>query len=93
MDIIKEYGQGEDEDFDECSNDDNDEEDYDLGGDGAYSEKRVSNRLNETKEVDDDASKPSKAAKMSKLRKKRTMKVQRQIKKIDSSTSLKASKN
>jgi hypothetical protein len=71
MDIIKEYGQGEDEDFNKCSNDDNHEEYYDLERDGAFSEKRVSNWLNETKEVEEDASNPRKAAKMSKLRRKK----------------------
>jgi hypothetical protein len=53
----------------------------------------VNNRLNETEEVEDDASNSRKAAKMSRLRKKRTMEVQRQIKEIDSSTAKKKSKN
>jgi hypothetical protein len=56
-----------------------------MGGDGAYSEKRVNNRLNMTEEVEEDTSNSRKAAKMSKLRKKRTMEVQKQMKDIDSS--------
>ena len=63
-----------------------------MGGDSAFSEKRVNNRLNDTEEIEDDASNSRKAAKMSRIRKKRTMEVQRQIKEIDSSTSKKASK-
>ena len=42
-----------------------------MGGDGAFSEKRVNNRLNDTEEIEDDASNSRKAAKMSRLRKKK----------------------
>ena len=67
MDIIKEYGQGEDEDFDESSNDDDSDQE-----ENSFSEKRLNNKLNETEEIDKDASNSRKAAKMSKMRRIRT---------------------
>ena len=67
MDIIKENGQGEDEDFDESSNDDDSDQE-----ESSFSEKRLNNKLNETEELDEDASNSRKAAKMSKMRKIRT---------------------
>jgi hypothetical protein len=66
MDIIKE-GQGEDEDFDESSNDDES-----SLKDSSFSEKRLNNKLNDTEEFDDDTSNSRKAAKMSKIRRRKT---------------------
>ena len=93
MDIIKENGQGRTRTSMSAQTTIIMKRTMTWGGDGAYFEKRVSNRLNEIKEVEEDALKPRKAVKTYKLRKKRKMNVQRQIKKIYSSTSLKASKN